>query len=55
MTVIRLAHDGMPVKGIVVPLAVTAVPETILLLKPLTATVPVPAGTVMVPLAVAAA
>ena len=51
MRVTLFAHEGMPVKVIDVPLADTAVPATILLLTPLTATVPVPAGNVIVPLA----
>ena len=50
ITVIRLTHDGMPVKSMLVPeVDATAVPETMLELRPLTATVPVPAGRVSVP------
>jgi hypothetical protein len=40
----------MPVKSMLVPeVEATAVPETMLELRPLTATVPVPAGRVSVP------
>lgn len=50
ITVIRLTQDGMPVKSMLVPeVEATAVPETMLELRPLTATVPVPAGRVSVP------
>ena len=47
ITVICLTHDGMLVKSIEVPeVLFCAVPETMLLLTPLTETVPVPAGIV---------
>jgi hypothetical protein len=48
--VMRLTQEGTPVKSMVVPDGgAIAVPETMLELKPLTATVPVPAGRVSVP------
>jgi hypothetical protein len=47
ITVIRLTHEGMPVKSIEVPeVEATAVPDTNVPLTPLTATVPAPAGIV---------
>ena len=50
ITVIRFTHEGMLVNSIEVPeVDATAVPETMLELRPLTATVPVPAGRVSVP------
>ena len=49
-TVTRRTQDGMPVKSMLVPeVDATAVPDTMLELRPLTATVPVPAGKVSVP------
>ena len=46
---IRLIHEGRPVYVAAVPLVVVmTVPNTKLLLTPLTATVPVPAGIVVV-------
>lgn len=57
LTITRFAQDGTPVIVVDVEpfVIVVGVPVTILLLTPLTARVPVPAGTVIVPLAVAAA
>ena len=50
ITVMRFTHDGMPVNSIAVPdVDAVIVPETMLELRPLTATVPVPAGRVSVP------
>ena len=50
ITVIRFTHEGMPVKSMLVPeVDACAVPETMLELRPLTATVPVPAGKFSVP------
>jgi hypothetical protein len=50
ITVMRFTHDGMPVNSMLVPeVDACAVAETMLELRPLTATVPVPAGKVSVP------
>ena len=50
ITVMRFTHEGMPVKSMLVPeVDATAVPETILEFRPLTVTLPVPAGRVSVP------
>jgi len=50
ITVMRFTHDGMPVNSIAVPdVDAVIAPETILELRPLTATVPVPSGKVSVP------
>ena len=50
ITVTRFTQLGMLVKSMLVPeVEATTVPETMLELRPLTATVPVPAGRVSVP------